>query len=568
LPARRRRSQDQGSANPEQFDSFRLLLSDDAPENAMITFNCKQQQPTRQFLFALCLALFATAASAKESLVAQWGRYDQSFKSSVKYENPFQQCALKVTFVSPAGQTNVVDGFWDGGKTWRVRFSPGQPGRWSFRTSCSDKANVGLDNQSGEFLCTSPTGQGRFAQHGPIRVAKDGHHFEHADGSPFFWLADAAWNAPRLSTARDWVTYTQVRGGQNFSAVQWAAGTGTDIKKRSAFSDQNRVTIDPEYFQALDEKIEMMNRAGLLSVIAPLWGERATENMPEEQIAMLVRYMNARWGAYDVAWLLTLSENRNTRWISIGREVFGRAPHAPVILFPGALGSGFGEFRNEAWVDAFGFGLGQNMNGDSMEWLVAGPLGRESAKEPARPFINVLPPMENGLAAQGQERITANDVRRLAWWSLLLTPPAGVSYGAQDVATWNTSKQGKLPTWQLSLFLPAAKQMGHIAETCSSVNWWTLRPAPLSIANQPGRNAPQRFIASAANASKTLNLTYVPEDRSLEILLEALPGAPEIQWLNPRTGKKSAAVAVVGMRSCQLPTPDTGDWVLCVKSSK
>jgi hypothetical protein len=41
-----------------------------------------------------------------------------------------------------------------------------------------------------------------------------------------------------------------------------------------------------------------------------------------------------------------------------------------------------------------------------------------------------------------------------------------------------------------------------------------------------------------------------------------------IQWLNPRTGKKSAAVAVIGARTCQLPTPDKGDWVLIAKTGK
>jgi hypothetical protein len=176
--------------------------------------------------------------------------------------------------------------------------------------------------------------------------------------------------------------------------------------------------------------------------------------------------------------------------------------------------------------------------------------------------------MENGVAAQGPERIKDSDVRHIAWWSLLLTPTAGVSYGAQDVATWNATKQGKLPMWQLSLFLPGAKQMAQITETFSATDWWTLRPAPHAVAIQPGRNAPQRFIASSVNAAKTMTLTYVPEDRNLEMLLEALPGAPTIQWLNPRTGKKTAAVAVVGTRTCQLPTPDTGDWVLCVQSGK
>jgi hypothetical protein len=47
-----------------------------------------------------------------------------------------------------------------------------------------------------------------------------------------------------------------------------------------------------------------------------------------------------------------------------------------------------------------------------------------------------------------------------------------------------------------------------------------------------------------------------------------LPASPVIEWLNPRTGQKSPAVAVVGTRTCQMPTPDAGDWVLVIKSGK
>ena len=55
-----------------------------------------------------------------------------------------------------------------------------------------------------------------------------------------------------------------------------------------------------------------------------------------------------------------------------------------------------------------------------------------------------------------------------------------------------------------------------------------------------------------------LTLVYVPEDRTIDILKEALPGAPLISWFNPRTGQNSPAVAVVGENSCQFPTPDPG----------
>ncbi|HXT12148.1 MAG TPA: DUF4038 domain-containing protein [Candidatus Angelobacter sp.] len=528
-----------------------------------------RQGTARHLGLAACVALFASTAWAKIDLVGKWGQFEKEFKSSVNYQNPIEQCALKVTFVSPSHETNVVDGFWDGGKTWRVRFSPDQPGRWTYRTACSDPANRRLENQSGEFLCTSPIGQSRFAQHGPIYITRDGHRFQHEDGTPFFWMADVAWNAPRLSTTRDWITYTQTRGGQHFSAVQWAAAPGTDVKGRSAFSGDAHIAIDPEYFRALDEKIDLMNRAGLLSVIAPLWGSAdAVEDLPEDQAELLIRYMKARWGAYDVAWLLTVNENHVGRWMRIGQNVFGPGRHAPVIIFQGELASGFDEFRAENWVDAFGFGLGQNMNNDSLKWLVSGPLGHEWLNARARPLINVLPPMENGAEAQGQERITANDVRRIAWWSVLLTPPAGVSYGAQDVATWNTTIQSKLPTWQLSLFLPGAKQMSHLAELFASADHAHIHPVPRMVMNQPGRISPRRYTALCEDESKDFAVAYVPVDRTVEVNLEALPSAPVIQWLNPRTGKESAAVAVVGTRSCQFPTPDSGDWVLVMKSGK
>jgi hypothetical protein len=537
----------------------------------MISLISSVQRPRRNLALAICLVClsFAGNASAKIRLVAQWGRFEQSFKSSVHYDNPFQQCTLKATFTSPGGETNMVDGFWDGGTAWRVRFSPDQPGRWTYRTSCSDRANTRLNDQTGEFLCTSPTGEGTFALHGPIRVTRGGHHFEHADRSPFFWMADVAWDAPRLASSQDWSIYLQVRSNQKFSAVEWVAAPGMDEKQRSAFSGQARITVNPEYFQGLDEKVEMMNRAGLLSVIAPFWENGGgTNDLPEDQATLLVRYMVARWGAYDVAWLLGTDADSGARWLKIGREIFGGVRHAPVIVFPGARASGFDAFRNENWVDAFGFGLGQNLNNNAIAWLVSAPLRREWTTEPARPLINVLPPMENGLEAQGHGRITATDVRHIAWWSLLLTPPVGVSYGAQDVAAWNGTVQSKLPTWQLSLFLPGAKQMGHIADLFESNDWRSLQPVPHAMAIQPGQSSPQRYIATAETDGKDLSITYVPEDRTMEVFLEFLPSSPGIDWLNPRTGKKSPAVAVVGASTCQMPTPDAGDWVLVIRSGK
>src|SRR5215813_4867104 len=82
-------------------------------------------------LCLLCLPIQAT--SSKPPSVAQWERFEQTLKSSVSYANPLRDVALQAVFTSPSGEANLVLGFWDGGKVWRVRFSPNETGRWSFK---------------------------------------------------------------------------------------------------------------------------------------------------------------------------------------------------------------------------------------------------------------------------------------------------------------------------------------------------------------------------------------------------------------------------------------------------
>ena len=178
----------------------------------------------------------------------------------------------------------------------------------------------------------------------------------------------------------------------------------------------------------------------------------------------------------------------------------------------------------------------------------------------------------------------------------MLAPPAGVCYSAHGVARWgapdqaaaaevtrrdakepsgtNTvsfasshARQQDYPLWHRSLFLPGVKQMSHLAQFMNSIEFWRLRPAPNLLPAQPGVGAPRRFLAAAANDTRTLGLVYDPEDRTVEIFQSALPPAPYISWLNPRTGETSTAVAVIA-QNCQLPTPTEGDWLLVMRAGR
>jgi hypothetical protein len=109
--------------------------------------------------------------------------------------------------------------------------------------------------------------------------------------------------------------------------------------------------------------------------------------------------------------------------------------------------------------------------------------------------------------------------------------------------------------------------MTHLVNFFTSIDYGRLRPAPEVLAVQPGNADPARFISAARTDRKDLMVFYVPVDRVVEVKLDALTtmtGSPNITWVNPRTGERRAAVALLLANSCQVPTPDAGDWILLV----
>ena len=90
--------------------------------------------------------------------------------------SPFLETQLSARFTLE-NQSTVVDGFYDGDGTYRIRFMPQRQGRWQYQTQSNRKE---LDGKSGGFECIAPSAN----NHGPVRV-KSTFHFEYADGTPY-----------------------------------------------------------------------------------------------------------------------------------------------------------------------------------------------------------------------------------------------------------------------------------------------------------------------------------------------------------------------------------------------
>jgi len=533
-------------------------------------------------LLGLPLGLWGATESPRMPVVAKWGRFEQSFKSEGLYSNALQDATLTVVFTSPLGETNLVYGFWDGEKTWRVRFSPSQPGHWTYKTTCSDTPNGGLHNRTGEFLCTAPVGRSPFHLHGPVQVARDHHHLEYADGTPFFWLADTTWKGMQAAEPKAWELYALMRAARRFTVIQWAVNPGQDAQGQTAIDGfPDRIAINPEFFQQLDAKLDVLSQAGLLSAIAPeveLDPEQRASSPSDDQTALLVRYTVARWGAEPVVWLLAFDGSDPAlvnRWKRIGQAVFSEGRRAPVMVYPGTAIQALEGFRTQNWVDLLGGQPITDFTDSGLERAFGGPFFREWSNTPSLPVIPFLP-CENGLRPRSRERFSSEEVRKAAYWSLLLSPPAGLSYAGHGVVEWDQSlpeqrpkvRGGNLPLWSRAMFMPAAKQMTEIAGFVGGIDFWRLRPEPRALAAQPGSSSARKFIAAEATETKDLALVYDPEERSFALALEGLPPRPVAAWFDPRSSASTPISLVVQGKTCEFTTPQAGDWLLILRGGK
>lgn len=546
-----------------------------------------------------CVVACAIAAAApgpaqrNTSTIPRWGLFEATFTSSRAYANPLQDAGLRVTFAAPSRRTQTVHGFWDGGTTWRVRFSPDEVGNWTFTTAASPEADAGLHAQKGSFRVVAPKGTTRFDRHGPIRVSQSRTFLEHADGTPFFWLADTGWNAALLSTPEEFAHYVKERVRQRFTAVQWVAtewraSPQGDRLNEPAYTGSERIAVNPAFFQRLDAKMDALNRAGLLSAPVMLWAIAGGSNpavnpglsLPEDQAIRLAQYMVARWQGHDVLWILPgdgdYRGEKAEKWKRVGRAVFAdptgaQQAHAPVVLHPGGMHWVLREFQHEPWVDIHGYQSGHGDDEKTLRWMTDGPPSRDWKLEPTRPFINLEPPYENHVAYQSKQPISPHTVRRAVYWSLLNAPTAGVTYGGHGVWGWDDGtrpptdhKNSGIPLpWKQALLMPAAEQMAHVAALFTPIDFWRLRPAQDLLAEQPGTETAARHIMVAASPERDLLVAYTPEVRTIVLKADAVARG-RAMWHNPRTGDRASASGVRAGEVVQFVAPTDGDWVLVV----
>jgi len=105
------------------------------------------------FLMACFLRVFPQHENPYYQLqpIGQWDKFELEFKNAKSYKDPYRDVELKVWLKSPEGKEFDYWGFYDGGQTWKLRFSPNEIGKWQYRVWFDDDPKTVLIDSA--FRC-------------------------------------------------------------------------------------------------------------------------------------------------------------------------------------------------------------------------------------------------------------------------------------------------------------------------------------------------------------------------------------------------------------------------------
>ncbi len=510
--------------------------------------------------------------------------------SDKSYPNPFLDVTLDAVVIAADGEKLRVPAFWAGENRWAFRFASNKVGLFTWTLDCSDTNNSKLHGRAGTIKVVAYGGQNDLYRHGPIRVAKGGRHFEHADGTPFFWLADTWWKC--LCKRMTWEGFQELtvdRVVKGFTVVQIVCGPYPDerfLDPRLAneggmpYETRDFTVINPKYFDFADRRISHLIDAGISPAIVGAWGRSDCNSMEAigvEGLKRHWRYLVARYGAYPVFWILAGEIPDNTKWgegqwAEVANYLRNIDPYHRLLT----CHTGQGRRGNAVDVNVIDFDM---VGGNHDEKVAVQPatlaiLTEAYSRNPAMPVL-VGETCYEGHMQQG-----FGDTQRHIFWMNVLSGAAGHTYGAAGIwhvgveddpghtGAWGS--QYDWTTWTEGMNYSGATQLGIARKLLERYPWWRFEPHPewapgCLAAGIPGE------VCFVYLPRRDIYTWDGPEIRGLD---------PDLEWhvyyFDPATGRKfdqGTTKAVAKDKSdpgvlFKKNVPSPQDWVLVLERAK
>ncbi len=545
----------------------------------------------RTFCKGLAISAIARPTLGEDRVASSGAPTEWSYTSGKQYSDPFNQVDVDVVITLPSGQQERAPAFWGGGSIWRVRYAPPAPGTYQVRSVCSDTANHDLHGRASVLRVESYTGPNSNYQHGVLRVADDRRHFEHADGTPFFWLGDTWWMGlcKRLRWPDGFETLTSDRLQKGFSVVQIVAGLYPDMEpydprgaNEAGFPwEPDFSRINPAYFDMADVRIQHLADRGLVSCVVGFWGY-FIPRMGVAKTKQHWRYLIARWGAYPVVWCLA-GEGTMPYYLSktkeqdaemqkhglteLARYVRATDPHRhPITIHPSSS-------ARLCVDDSSVLDFDMLQTGHNSWKSVPNTIKTVQSSLQASPKMPVL---IGEVCYEGIQQSSREEIERFMFWSAMLSGTGGHTYGANGIWQVNTREQpyglsphGHSwggPPWEIAAQLPGSGQLGLGKKLLSRYSWWKLEPHPEFI--DPRWSDADYWQPFAAAVSGEVVIAFCPAFTKPAVFNHLEAGNYRAFFFNPSDGSETPIGNVTpdsaGSWSVP-PVPIFRDWVIVLE---
>lgn len=339
-----------------------------------------------------------------------------------------------------------------------------------------------------------------------LRVSGTKDRFERQDGLPFFYLADTVWNVFTNASLEEWEEYLRFRGAQGFNAVQISvlpilhdrSDGGESVAPFVANADGtwNFEAPDPAYFEKAARMVKQAREHGFAPALVLLWASYVQGTwasaaqpafaMPEEAIDGYVNAVVDACDGSDPIYLISgdtdfPSETTVNAYRRALAALKRRRPNALTAFHPKPGAMLPEPIANDPALDFYMYQQGHSPRAKAAEGAAA-----YYGLPVKRPIVNGEPVYEGIGYFKSYGRISAFDVRRAFWQSVLAGAKAGFTYGAHGVWSWHRAGQpftsealwGEPPDWRSALRYRGAQDVAFGKWLFETYGLFELEPAP------------------------------------------------------------------------------------------
>jgi len=425
----------------------------------------------------------------------------------------------------------------------------------------------------------------------PLRVHPNKRYLQQADGKPFFYLGDTAWELLHRCNREEVDLYLENRARKGFTVIQTVILAELDgLNTPNALGDRPLIDNDPAkpnepYFAFVDEVVKKAGALGLTIGLLPTWGDKWKQNPASPNAKIFTeanaftygKFVGQRYATSPVIWILGGDRNpANKEEFAIIRALAkglrAGGPKNLITYHPSGPGKSSEFFHSDEWLS---FNAVQSSH--AAKNLDNGLyIDQDYKRLPAKPVLDAEPRYEN--LGEGFYIANANpairfddaDVRQAAYWSLL-AGAAGHTYGNNSIwQMFTVDRQSvvsaKVP-WQEALDHPGAFQMGHIRRLFESRPFDLLVPDTTFVG--PYHGPAGGFIRAARARDDSFAFIYTPLGQTVTVDLAAFkaPAGLALSWYDPRYGLSYPVMTsnASGINGFVPPTSGRGqDWVLVI----